>query len=263
MTNQDILKIAMTQSAIDSHCSPEDFMENENKVVISEIDDKARRYLALPFICDLTTYGRGVVASVSEALVEPVTMFLAAYKSEHCFEMPNLLVLQDFLAPQGLSICFMAEYFLPDLEALKILKHISCAYEVRILTPADFDALYLPEWSNALCESRRHLDVLGVGAYDGDILVGLAGCSADCETMWQIGVDVLPDYRHKGIASAITSRLAIEVLNHNKVPFYCCAWSNISSVRNALKSGFRPAWVQMTVKPRSFVDQMNKHICLD
>ena len=35
-------------------------------------------------------------------------------------------------------------------------------------------------------------DVLAVGAYDGARLVGLAGCSADCESMWQIGVDVLP-----------------------------------------------------------------------
>ena len=29
-------------------------------------------------------------------------------------------------------------------------------------------------------------DVLGVGAYDNGKLVGLAGCSADCEDMWQI-----------------------------------------------------------------------------
>ncbi len=27
--------------------------------------------------------------------------------------------------------------------------------------------LYLPSWSNALCEKRKELDVLGVGAYDG------------------------------------------------------------------------------------------------
>ena len=70
---------------------------------------------------------------------------------------------------------------------------------MKLLTQTDFADLYLSEWSNALCEKRKHLDVLGVGAYDGEQLVGLAGCSADCDTMWQIGIDVLPEYRRQGI----------------------------------------------------------------
>ena len=35
-------------------------------------------------------------------------------------------------------------------------------------------------------------------------------------------------------------------------------WSNIRSVRNAVKSGFIPAWVEMTAKPSHIVDDMNK-----
>ena len=121
----------------------------------------------------------------------------------------------------------------------------------------DFADLYLPQWSNALCEKRNHLDVLGVGAYDNGKLIGLAGCSADCEMMYQIGVDVLPKYCRQGVASAVTSRLALEVLTLDKVPFYCAAWCNIKSVRNAIRSGFRPAWVEITAKDTAFVDQMN------
>ena len=109
-----------------------------------------------------------------------------------------------------------------------------------------------------MCEDRKELDVLGVGAYDGDKLVGLAACSADCESMWQIGVDVLPEYRRQGVASALTSNLAIEIMKRDKVPFYCCAWSNLKSVKNALSSGFVPGWVEMTVKAASLVDEMNK-----
>ena len=96
-----------------------------------------------------------------------------------------------------------------------------------------------------------------VGAYDNDKLIGLAGCSADCESMYQIGVDVLPEYRREGIAAALTSRLAIEIIALNKVPFYCAAWSNIKSVRNAIKSGFRPAWVELTARDIAFVEKMN------
>ena len=101
--------------------------------------------------------------------------------------------------------------------------------------------------------------MLGIGAYDGTRLAGLAGCSADCADMWQIGIDVLSEYRRQGIASALTSALAKEILNRGKVPFYCSAWSNIRSVRNAVKSGFIPTWVEMTAKPVNIVDEMNLH----
>lgn len=68
---------------------------------------------------------------------------------------------------------------------------------------------------------------------------------------------MFPEYRRQGIACALTSKLAMEVLNRGKVPFYCAAWSNIKSVRNAIKSGFKPAWIQMTVKPQQFIQSLN------
>lgn len=67
----------------------------------------------------------------------------------------------------------------------------------------------------------------------------------------------LPAYRRQGIASALTSRLALEILARGMVPFYCAAWSNVKSVRNALRSGFRPAWVEMSAKSTAFVEKLN------
>ena len=255
MTNQEILKIAITQSAADLCAAPDDFEKTENVIVLSRARDDARRYLTLPFSCQLVSYGNNAVASVSPEFREIAEAYINRYPAEHLFETPNLHVLNEALMEKGQKICFMAEYFLPDLNALRPL---DCPFEMRILTPQDFTDLYRPEWSNALCEQRKHLDVLGVGAYDGDRLVGLAGASADCDTMWQIGIDVLPAYRRQGIASALTSRLAMEILDRGKVPFYCAAWCNIRSVRNAIKSGFRPAWVEMTAKPVDMVDGMNR-----
>lgn len=257
MTNREILEIAMAQSAIDLCAKTEDFEKTENVIVLSETNESARRYLKLPFSCQLVSYGNNIVTSVSPECRAITEAYINRYPVEHLFETPHLHVLNEALMEKGQKICFMAEYFLPDVNALAPL---SCPYELRVLTQADFTELYLPEWSNALCKDRRHLDILGVGAYDGDTLVGLAGCSADCDTMWQIGIDVLPAYRRQGIASALTSRLAIEILGRGKVPFYCAAWSNVKSVRNAIKSGFRPAWVEMTAKPTEMVDTMNGNL---
>ena len=255
MTNEEILKIAMEQSAIDLGAQADDFEKSENVVVLSKRSDLARRYLNLPFSCQIVSYGNNAVASVSPEFYELTKEYINSYPIEHLFETPNLHVLNDALVAKGQKICFMAEYFLPDLSALRAL---DCPYELKILTQEDFADLYLPTWSNALCEKRRELDVLGVGAYDGERLVGLAGASADCETMWQIGVDVLPAYRKKGVASALTSRLALEILARGKVPFYCCAWSNIASARNAIRSGFRPSWVEMTAKSKELIQEMNE-----
>ncbi len=254
-TTEEILNIALRQSAMDIGCEPDDFLKAEPVIVESCVGNQARKYYSEPIICNLVSYGNNVVAMVKPESREVVSNYVRSRNNFHsCFETPNMHILSDSLKSIGAKICFMAEYFLPDVNKLKALP---CEFEARILTPVDFQSLYTDKWNNALCEKRKELDVLAVGAYDKDDLIGLAGCSADCDSMWQIGIDVLPEYRRQGIASALTSKLAVEILARGKVPFYCCAWSNIPSARNAIRSGFVPAWVEMTAKPAEIVDSMN------
>ena len=254
MTNSEIKEIALRQSAEDIGCQPKDFLSDKNVIVPFCLGEKARKYYKEPITCNFVSYGSNIVAATTEEVSGLVTEYIGRFEFYHCFETPNMHWLNDRLAEQGHKVCFMAEYYLPDVNKIPAS---DCLYEMRLLGQDDFKELYLPEWSNALCSDRKHLDVLGMGAYDNDRLVGFAACSADCDEMWQIGIDVLPEYRQKGIASALTSRLAREILERGKVPFYCSAWSNIRSARNAVKSGFIPAWVEMTVKPTSVVDEIN------
>ena len=255
MTNQEMIKIAMEQSAEDLGCRPEDFLQAQNSVSPFRLGKNARKYLKEPITCTFVSYGNNVVAASTDDVIDVVSEYVGRYTFYECFETPHMHWLNERLTVCGHKVCFMAEYYLPDVDRIPDLP---CSYETRHLGPEQFRELYLPEWSNALCKERRELDVLGIGAYDNGKLVGMAACSADCEKMWQIGVDVLPDYRKKGIASALTSALAKEILRREKVPFYCSAWSNVRSVRNAVKSGFIPAWVEMSVKPTGIVDKINE-----
>ncbi|MCR4557969.1 MAG: GNAT family N-acetyltransferase [Saccharofermentans sp.] len=254
MTNKDILHIAMEQSAADIGCKAEDFLSDKNVVVPLNMGSNAKRYYKLPIGCDFISYGNNVVAAVTDEVADIVAEYISKFEFYHCFETPNMHWLNERLSSKGQTTCFMAEYYLPDVNRLASLP---CVFEMRVLEKGQFEDLYLQEWSNALCSDRKQLDMLAVGAYDGGKLVGLAGCSADADEMWQIGVDVLPGYRRNGIASALTSKLALEILDRDKVPFYCTAWSNIRSVRNAVKSGLIPAWAEMTVKPADTVKSMN------
>lgn len=256
MNNQDIMRIAMEQSAYDCNCNTEDFVRKENIVNESIPSDKARRYLKLPFICNIVSYGTNIVACAQADLLPEIKRFIDSVPAiENCFETPGLYPLNNILKKADAEICFMGDFFLPDIDAVYGAE-LSCKYEMKVLEPEDFTMLYVSEWKNALCADRKHLDILAVGAYDGDKLVGLAGCSADCDTMWQIGVDVLPEYRRQGIASALTNRLARETFERDKVPFYCAAWSNVKSVKNAIRSGLKPGWVEITAKSIEYCQKL-------
>ena len=247
IAREDMLRTAMAQSARDLNCEAGDFLKPEPVLSPGGLGPRAKRYYREPIACNFVSYGSNVVVSVRDEYRSIAEAYVNEFAFYRCFETPAICQLNDRLAPFGQQVRFMAEYWLPRTDAIKPL---DCRYELRVLEPADFASLYLPEWHNALCEERKNLDMLSVGAYDGSALAGLAGCSADADDMWQIGVDVLPAYRGRGIASTLTSRLALEIFARGKVPFYCCAWSNIPSARNAIRSGFAPAWVEMTVKPK-------------
>lgn len=255
MTKQEVLHLAMRQSAADCGCSVRDFEAQGPVVVLSGKHGDVRADLEPPFDCRMVSYGNNVVACVRQELREPVRRYLHRFEAAHCFEPPNLHVLEHTLRQHGLAVCFVGEYFLPDPSRLEAL---ACSDELRLLLPPDFSGLYGDaRWGNALCETRRQMDMLAVGAYREDVLVGLAGVSADGATLWQIGVDVLPAFRRQGIAAALTARLAREILSLGKLPFYGAAWSNLPSVRNALRCGFFPAWVELTGGPVEFVNACN------
>ena len=246
MTYQEIIRTAMRQSAADFSCSEEDFRRNTNVVTESKPNENASRYMTLPHICGLVSYGSNVVAACRADLIPEVTDFLTENGSVYrCFDTPAIYELNRILEKADAQVTWMHNGYLPDPDQI-YGADLPCAYETREMHPEDFAELYVPEWSTALCKDRKELDVLGVGAYDGGKLIGLAACSADCPEMWQIGIDVLPEYRRQGIASALTNRLARAIMEHGKVPFYAAAWANVKSVKNGIKSGFRPAWSVIT-----------------
>lgn len=77
----------------------------------------------------------------------------------------------------------------------------------------------------------------------------MAGASRDAEDFWQIGINVIPSARRRGIASALTAALAQELLARDVLPFYGTAPSHIFSQRTALSAGFLPAWAELRTEP--------------
>jgi predicted GNAT family acetyltransferase len=81
-------------------------------------------------------------------------------------------------------------------------------------------------------------------------IVGVAGASADCKTLWHIGVDVVEGERGRGVGRAMVSRLTAEVLARGCVPYYSTTVSNLRSSRLALGLGYRLTWVEVHTQER-------------
>lgn len=83
---------------------------------------------------------------------------------------------------------------------------------------------------------------------DGDTIMGMAGCSEDAPSWLQIGVDVIPEYRSKGIGIYLVSLLKNKILEWDDIPFYGTSLSNYHSWNIVLNCGFRPSWLEIGAK---------------
>ncbi len=84
--------------------------------------------------------------------------------------------------------------------------------------------------------------------YDQTKMMGMAGASADGEYLWQIGINVRPQYARRGLAANLVRQIKEEIIRRGKIPFYGTSESHTVSQTVALKSGFVPAWTEIYVK---------------
>ena len=73
----------------------------------------------------------------------------------------------------------------------------------------------------------------------------MAGASRDSARMRQIGVDVRPDMRGKGLGAMVVSLLRNEIERRGFLPFYGTSMSHVASQRTALRAGFAPVWTEL------------------
>ena len=138
MTYQEILKVALQQSATDCSCAAEDFLRDTNVIVESKASDGCSRYMDVPHICALFSYGSNVVAACRRDLIPEVTAWIGSIpKHYRCFETPAIYDLNRILEKADAQVAWMHTCFLADPADL-LSANVSCPYETRILHPEDF-----------------------------------------------------------------------------------------------------------------------------
>ena len=228
MNKQEMMSIVYNQLAIDYNCKPEDF--NKDGVIFT-IAEKQTGRREMPFVTprlEVITMGKSTIVNVSKNIMSYAKRKLEGKSS------------YDILTSK--IVYGVNPYYLPDIENLKEIENNSFQFE---LIDKNIQSLYVNKYfHNALqynVDSKRP-EVLVAVAYDKNNLVGIACASADSKAMWQIGVDVLSNYRGNGIAVKLVNMLTIETINRGIVPYYTTDCANINSQKVAIKSGYIPAW---------------------
>ncbi len=232
------------QLALDLNCRPSDFDNNANIITVPAIRHGRREYIRGTSFFSMVTTGKNAVISADEALHPWLRDYVVSKPGHHLFEHGSVMELEGQLALHGKRLGQSHHMFLPRPGFVEVKAGVN----VRWYETDGIMNLYGGGFPNALCREfdPKRPDMLAVAALDNDGgIMGLAGCSADCPNMWQIGIDVLPPFRGRGIAAALVSLLRNEILKRGYIPFYGTSLSNLHSWNVAINSGFYPAWVEI------------------
>lgn len=243
MTEKQILDIVKRQLSYEFNCNPEDFSKEENIITSGILHEKRRKFSEKPFFLQMATFGNNAVISADERIHPWLKEWVRGKKGFWLLEQHNFYELETKLREYGYKMALTHHMFIPTPEYLDVKTDLN----IKWLEQKDIGEYYgREEFSNALCDSFKpdRPDVLAIIALEGDKICGMAGCSADTPEMWQIGIDVLPEYRGRGIGKTLVALLRDEVLRRGFIPYYGTSLSNIRSWKIALSCGFVPTWIE-------------------
>lgn len=243
---------AAAQLAIDFNARPEDF-QTKGIVFTAPAMNPGRRVYSntMPFL-EMVTAGNSTVIMADAVLRKELDSWTAGAEKAHwLFELPRMIQLAGILAPYGYEPTQTFHYYLPsrDFEPAAAFGGLT----LKWLEREDIAVCYPNSiWPNALQrrENPPRPDVLALMALDGDRPAAMAGASADSPAMWQVGIDVKPGYRGKGLGTLLVEGLSREAERRGALPFYGTSLSNIHSQNIAWKCGFRPAWVAVSARKK-------------
>ncbi|ACX66731.1 MULTISPECIES: GNAT family N-acetyltransferase [Bacillales] len=233
MTHKEMIHIVQTQLAIDLNCTVDDLNgEKDHVIFVDARENPGRRpYPRNERYFEILSMGKSIVVSATPERLAIAKTFMQGKDRDTIFSLPFI---------RGLYL-----HFLPDLERIQPMPP-PAGFSYEVVEENEISRLMeLEGLEDAIVTDpgRPYQTVLAVIAKHHGRIVGLAGACNVCAAMWQIGIEVLPEFRQMGLASYLVNRLTFEVLHRGRVPTYDVISSNIASQRVAYRVGYYPAFV--------------------
>lgn len=247
INDRQIKDTLINQLALDFNCTAEDITSPKITLTVSALNEGRRAYTKEPPFFSMLTMGQNAVISAHSDLHPFLREFIKEKTGFWLFEQKNLFEIQLELMKHGKRLYNSHHMYLPKAKLI----NPEPDFEIKWLEKDGIARFYGDKrFPNALCETYKPEtpDMLAVCAVTDGEIAGMAGCSADSEIMWQIGIDVLPEYRGRGMGKTLVALLRDEIFKRGAIPFYGTSLSNINSQNVAAACGFYPAWVEIENK---------------
>lgn len=248
-TKTEILSIAKKQMALDYNCQLLDFEKEGNTITENKLLDGRRIYGSDDCFLKIMSIGGRAIICCDEKIRPWLEEKILKQNASWLFDYGKLRVIDNKLREFGHEIDEMPHFYLPNPVTCEVkpIAKIKWFEKQDILQFKDDS-----RFDQAFVFDENCPDFLGVAAFDGDSIMGMAGASEDSKNLYQIGIDVLPDYRGKGIGTNLVALLKQELLKRGKIPFYGTSVSHISSKNIAINAGFFPAWAEVYSKKLNY-----------
>lgn len=244
-TKNEILQIAKVQLALDYSCEVSDFEKEKNTIVENKLFEDRRIYKRDGCFFKLLCSGGRAIISADPRIIPWCEEKLLNRDAAWLSEFPKLRAIDKKIQEFGHELVDMHHYYLPN-------PNVSCiepTINVKWFEQEDIKQFENDDrFDEAFVFNKNYPDVLAVAAIDGDKIMGMAGASADSSTMWQIGIDVIPEYRGRRVGTDLVILLKNEILKRGKVPFYGTVESHFNSQNIAINAGFYPVWAEVYSK---------------
>ncbi|MCI8796864.1 MAG: GNAT family N-acetyltransferase [Dorea sp.] len=180
----------------------------------------------------ILAYRNCVVVCASEDLYYKVREHLQGKNRDEIFEFPLVY---------GQTI-----HYVPDDNYTKD-EAKSSGYQCKYLFDRDILALTgLTGFENSLAfdENGSTSTKAVYIARDKNRIIGVAGAAESLVNgVWEIGIDVMEEYRNARLGTYLVRGLTKELLERNIIPFYSASITNIGSQMVASRCDYIPFWV--------------------
>lgn len=243
----EIIAAAASQLARDYCCTAEDFFSPKNKATLARKADGQRMFREDADFFKAAAMGHGAVISAASEMLEFSAELAKKYTGSEIFDEKRIWLINRKLAEFNKAIAVNSIFYLPATPYKYTARD---GFRLRFYEEHEIaKELYgVKGFTNALLyrDDKPRRDVLAVCALNGEKIMGMAGASSDSRKFWQIGIDVVPEFRGRGIGSELVSALTQAVFMHGAIPYYSTWSGNIASQNTARRAGYYPVWSEMS-----------------
>ncbi len=273
--NRVMLEDARKQFCLDINIPWEEYLKkSSNRVIITQSNEESRARLAEigartmhnrdSFFIAMICMGQ-LFMMVDEQIYDWAVKEFQKCAPEWICKFKTLHKIDQKLQEYGRRIADTHIYYLPKEEHNQnLVSESKDRNDVKLTWYTQEELLEFKEnniFKSAICFSNTQPDALalaamkptielasGMKSFHQDDMTGMSGASMDGKYLWQIGIDVREGYRGKGLAAFLVKNIKDEIIKRGITPFYGTSESHIISQTVALKTGFVPAWTEITAQ---------------